>query len=317
MIFLATLSFPLALQVFNDEPEQPGRRCRQPYVIGEDQPDGETRRGRSWKSLTAGRGSASSSRRWESASRSASRPRRPARRQARAAALRRLRGLGRLRQGRRDQAARRAARPAPRPRRPVRRAERATRSAITSSGASGRALPGWGGMAVFDRSWYGRVLVERVEGSRRASSGCAPTTRSTASSALADRGHGPGEALAAHLARGAAEALQEREKTPLKAWKLTDEDWRNREKRDEYKVAVEDMVARTDTPNAPWYRRRGRVEALRAGARGRDRDRADRGRHARRRDRAARRIRGRRRRELNLPGKQPEPRDRRGEGQTA
>ena len=51
------------------------------------------------------------------------------------------------------------------------------------------ALPGWGGMAVFDRSWYGRVLVERVEGFATASSGCAPTTRSTASSAsLADEG---------------------------------------------------------------------------------------------------------------------------------
>ena len=45
------------------------------------------------------------------------------------------------------------------------------------------ALPGWGGMAVFDRSWYGRVLVERVEGWRAVSSGCAPTTEITTSSA--------------------------------------------------------------------------------------------------------------------------------------
>ena len=56
------------------------------------------------------------------------------------------------------------ARPAPRARLLVRRADSTTRSATTSSGASGAKLPGWGGMAVFDRSWYGRVLVERVEG---------------------------------------------------------------------------------------------------------------------------------------------------------
>ena len=39
-----------------------------------------------------------------------------------------------------------------------------TRSATTSSGGSGRCCPGWGGMTIFDRTWYGRVLVERVEG---------------------------------------------------------------------------------------------------------------------------------------------------------
>ena len=45
-------------------------------------------------------------------------------------------------------------------------------------------LPGWGGMTIFDRSWYGRVLVERVENSRPRSSGAAPMTRSTTSSTL-------------------------------------------------------------------------------------------------------------------------------------
>ena len=43
-----------------------------------------------------------------------------------------------------------------------------------------------------------------------------------------------------------------READPLKSWKLTDEDWRNRDKRDAYTEAVEDMIARTDQPNAPW-----------------------------------------------------------------
>ena len=58
-----------------------------------------------------------------------------------------------------------------------------TRSATTSCGASAPALPGWGGMAVLDRSWYGRVLVERVEGFATEESGSAPTPRSSASSA--------------------------------------------------------------------------------------------------------------------------------------
>jgi polyphosphate kinase 2 (PPK2 family) len=47
--------------------------------------------------------------------------------------------------------------------------------------------------------------------------------------------------------------FKRREKDPLKTWKLTDEDWRNREKRDEYAEAIEDMIARTDQPYAPWH----------------------------------------------------------------
>ena len=46
--------------------------------------------------------------------------------------------------------------------------------------------------------------------------------------------------------------FEAREKNPLKAWKLTDEDWRNREKHADYAQAVEDMIARTDQPHAPW-----------------------------------------------------------------
>jgi polyphosphate kinase 2 (PPK2 family) len=46
--------------------------------------------------------------------------------------------------------------------------------------------------------------------------------------------------------------FEAREKNPLKAWKLTDEDWRNRAKRPQYEAAVEDMVARTSTKYAPW-----------------------------------------------------------------
>ena len=46
--------------------------------------------------------------------------------------------------------------------------------------------------------------------------------------------------------------FEERQRTPHKAWKLTDEDWRNRERWDEYELAVNEMVARTSTRRAPW-----------------------------------------------------------------
>jgi AMP-polyphosphate phosphotransferase len=116
-------------------------------------------------------------------------------------------------------------------------------------------LPGWGGMAVFDRSWYGRVLVERVEGlATREQWLRAYDEINGFERTLADEGtilikfwlHISGDEQQKRFKR--------REKDPLKSWKLTDEDWRNREKRDEYKQAVEDMVARTSVePHARWH----------------------------------------------------------------
>jgi AMP-polyphosphate phosphotransferase len=116
------------------------------------------------------------------------------------------------------------------------------------------ALPGWGGMAVLDRSWYGRVLVERVEG--------------LASEAAWERAYREIVDLETTLAAegmivvkfwlhlSAEEQLrrfESRRKDPLRAWKLTDEDWRNREKRKAYEVAVEEMFRRTDHPAGPWH----------------------------------------------------------------
>jgi polyphosphate kinase 2 (PPK2 family) len=49
------------------------------------------------------------------------------------------------------------------------------------------------------------------------------------------------------------ERFERRAKDPLKAWKLTDEDWRNRERRAGYEAAIEEMLERTDTPEAPWH----------------------------------------------------------------
>jgi polyphosphate kinase 2 (PPK2 family) len=132
------------------------------------------------------------------------------------------------------------------------------------------ALPGWGGMTVFDRSWYGRVLVERVEGFatdeqwRRAYEEIEAFERT-----LADEGAivvklwlhvSPEEQL---------KRFEARAEDPLKSWKLTDEDWRNREKRPQYEAAVEEMLERTDRPHARWHvvsaesKRHARVAAMR------------------------------------------------------
>ncbi|CAA7627127.1 polyphosphate:AMP phosphotransferase [Magnetospirillum sp. SS-4] len=110
-----------------------------------------------------------------------------------------------------------------------------------------------GRVTVFDRSWYGRVLVERVEGF------CSDEAWRRAYGEINDfeeqlTGHGivmckfwlhitSEEQLARFTARGEIE---------YKKWKLTDEDWRNREKWDLYEQAVNDMVERTSTRNAPW-----------------------------------------------------------------
>ena len=115
------------------------------------------------------------------------------------------------------------------------------------------ALPGWGGMAVFDRSWYGRVLVERVEGfATREQWLRAYDEINGFERTLNDEGM-----ILVKLWLHISEAEQlkrfkRRASDPLKTWKLTDEDWRNREKRGEYEDAVEDMLARTDQPYAPW-----------------------------------------------------------------
>ncbi|HSF02071.1 MAG TPA: UDP-galactose-lipid carrier transferase [Solirubrobacterales bacterium] len=114
-------------------------------------------------------------------------------------------------------------------------------------------LPGWGGMAVFDRSWYGRVLVERVEGlATREQWLRAYDEINSFERTLADEGMVLVK-LWLHISeQEQLRRFKRRQKDPLKTWKLTDEDWRNRDKRAEYEEAVEDMLARTDQPFAPW-----------------------------------------------------------------
>jgi polyphosphate kinase 2 (PPK2 family) len=115
------------------------------------------------------------------------------------------------------------------------------------------ALPGWGGMSVFDRSWYGRVLVERVEGyAGEEEWGRAYEEIATFEQSLADEG----TILAKFWLHVSPEEqlrrFERRAGDPLKAWKLTEEDWENRAKRPQYEQAVEEMVERTDRPHARW-----------------------------------------------------------------
>jgi polyphosphate kinase 2 (PPK2 family) len=114
-------------------------------------------------------------------------------------------------------------------------------------------LPGWGGMAVFDRSWYGRVLVERVEQiATREQWLRAYDEINGFERTLADEGMTLVKIWMHISDEEQLRRFKRRKKDPLKAWKLTDEDWRNRGRREEYLEAVEDMLARTDSPHAPW-----------------------------------------------------------------
>ena len=116
-----------------------------------------------------------------------------------------------------------------------------------------RHLPRAGQVVVFDRSWYGRVLVERVEGY------CAEAEWMRAYSEINDfeeAMYEHGMALAKfwlHVSpEEQARRFAEREKTPWKRFKITEEDYRNREKWPEYERAVHEMVERTSTDFSPW-----------------------------------------------------------------
>jgi polyphosphate kinase 2 (PPK2 family) len=114
-------------------------------------------------------------------------------------------------------------------------------------------LPGWGGMAVFDRSWYGRVLVERVEGLASREQWLRAHEEIVAfERMLAEEGTIIVKFWLHISAEEQLKRFESRAADPLKAWKLTAEDWRNREKRPEYEQAVEDMLARSDQPLARW-----------------------------------------------------------------
>ena len=117
----------------------------------------------------------------------------------------------------------------------------------------GSALPGWGGMAVLDRSWYGRVLVERVEGfAKKAEWKRAYREINDFERALCDDGMILVKLWLHVSEEEQLKRFEARAQDPLKSWKLTDEDWRNRGRRAEYEAAIEEMVEKTSTEWAPW-----------------------------------------------------------------
>jgi polyphosphate kinase 2 (PPK2 family) len=114
-------------------------------------------------------------------------------------------------------------------------------------------LPGMGDLTIYDRSWYGRVLVERVEQFAtdeewgRAYQEIVDFERSlTSEGAIMIKLW----LQISHAEQG--RRFESRQADPLRSWKLGPEDWRNREKRPQYDEAVRDMLARTHTATAPW-----------------------------------------------------------------
>lgn len=115
-------------------------------------------------------------------------------------------------------------------------------------------LPRDGRFIIFDRSWYGRVLVERVEGfAQRADWMRAFREINEFEELIADHG-GIINKFWMHISQDEQlRRFQKREQTPWKQHKITPDDWRNREKFSDYRAAVNEMVERTSTEYAPWH----------------------------------------------------------------
>lgn len=114
-------------------------------------------------------------------------------------------------------------------------------------------LPAYGRMAIFDRSWYGRVLVERIEKitPERRWRGAYDEIVDFERMLIAD------EYLLLkfwlHVSQDEQmRRFKARENDPYKRWKMTEEDWRNRDKWDDYVAAAEEMFERTSVDHAPW-----------------------------------------------------------------
>ena len=115
-------------------------------------------------------------------------------------------------------------------------------------------LPRSGHVTIFDRTWYGRVMVERIEGF------CSEDDWQRAygeinefEKELTDWGTVVLKFWIHIDPKTQLERFEARQNTPEKQWKITDEDWRNREKWPQYEKAVEDLLQKTSTSYAPWY----------------------------------------------------------------
>lgn len=116
-----------------------------------------------------------------------------------------------------------------------------------------RHLPRAGVSTLFDRSWYGRVLVERVEGFAPAADwGRAYGEIVDFEDQMADHGIIVNKFWVHISPQEQLRRFEERQRIDYKQYKITEEDWRNRKKWPDYAVAVDDMVARTHTDFAPW-----------------------------------------------------------------
>ncbi len=115
-------------------------------------------------------------------------------------------------------------------------------------------LPRTGHIAIFDRTWYGRVMVERVEGFAREDEWKRAFDEINEFESELERW---GAILIKFWIDVSSDEqlnrFKERQEDPAKQWKITDEDWRNREKNDLYRVCVNDMFRLTSTEYAPWH----------------------------------------------------------------
>lgn len=118
-----------------------------------------------------------------------------------------------------------------------------------------RHVPRFGFVTIYDRSWYGRVLVERVENFATSEEwGRAYSEINDFEEQLTQHGRIVIFKFWLHISKDEQlKRFKERESNPLKQYKISEEDWRNREKWDIYKDAVDDMVAKTSTDIAPWH----------------------------------------------------------------
>lgn len=114
-------------------------------------------------------------------------------------------------------------------------------------------VPKDGHIAIFDRSWYGRVMVERIEGF------CSENEWRRAYQEMNDmeaQFYNAGAVVLKffmHIDKDEQERrFKERQENPEKQWKITEEDWRNRARWDEYEVAIDEMIIKTSTTYAPW-----------------------------------------------------------------
>lgn len=117
-----------------------------------------------------------------------------------------------------------------------------------------RSIPKRGQMSVFDRSWYGRVLVERVEGFAAEEEWQRAYDEINAIEKMFVDDNQLLLKFWLHITK--EEQLvrfEKRKNNPFKNWKLTSEDWRNRKKWEEYEKAINDMIEKTSTTWAPWH----------------------------------------------------------------